>query len=89
MDNLRLTGSLSREQLEGLKKIELLRLDNNQLSGSVPNVWDHTPSLTEIRLSQNSFTGPIPQKLDHPKKLGTYSLRCASRFGHLKRKYNT
>ena len=57
-----LSGPLPR--LEGLTSLEALRLNNNQLSGPIPEkLFEGLTSLQEVYLHGNQLSGPIPEKL--------------------------
>ncbi|XP_020221546.2 receptor-like protein EIX1 [Cajanus cajan] len=40
-----------------------LDLSNNQLSGQIPNCWNHFKSLSYLDLSHNNFSGKIPTSM--------------------------
>ena len=58
----RLSGQLPR--LEGLTSLQEVDLNDNQLSGEIPEkLFEGLTSLKEASLCNNQLTGPIPEKL--------------------------
>ncbi|KAH9326573.1 hypothetical protein KI387_006751 [Taxus chinensis] len=64
LDNNHLTGALPN--LSDLSKLETLYLQNNRLSGRVPDWLSELHNLRELVIENNNFSGVIPQQLlDH------------------------
>jgi Leucine-rich repeat (LRR) protein len=65
-----LTGPFPAELLS-LPSIQVLILDDNLFSGSLPATgWEVSPNLTEFRLSRNNITGTIPVEIATALSLG-------------------
>lgn len=60
LDGAQLTGSLPRDALRGVSRLEALSLRGNALHGALPGLED-LPRLRELDLSSNRFSGPIPR----------------------------
>jgi hypothetical protein len=43
-----------------MKQLETMNLSHNNLSGSIPSMFDQSTSLTCIGISYNELEGPIP-----------------------------
>ncbi|KAG9129933.1 hypothetical protein Leryth_007064 [Lithospermum erythrorhizon] len=56
-----LTRTLSSDHFKGLHSLEILRLTNNSLSGSLPSSIFNLPALAELRLPNNQFSGQIDE----------------------------
>ncbi|KAK1265117.1 putative leucine-rich repeat receptor-like protein kinase [Acorus gramineus] len=57
-DNNRFTGNIP-ESLGSVQTLEVLRLDKNVLTGSVPSLKNLT-SVNELNLANNQLSGPLP-----------------------------
>lgn len=55
-----LTGSISSYYFDTLSKLQVLFLQDNKLSGSVPSSIVNLGSLTHLGLGSNNFTGSLP-----------------------------
>jgi hypothetical protein len=51
------------QTMQGLKSLEVLQIDNNEFTGTIPDMFDHTTHLRDIQLHANKFSGPIPATL--------------------------
>ncbi|XP_027079805.1 uncharacterized protein [Coffea arabica] len=49
--------------------LRYLDLQENSLSGEIPDCWMNYPNLTRINLNSNNFTGSIPRSLFHLEDL--------------------
>ena len=64
LDNNLLQGNLPRE-LARLDNLETFHLQNNNLSGSIPDgIGQNWTSIVSFDLSNNKFTGKIPQSVE-------------------------
>eukprot|EP00257_Ricinus_communis_P002153 XP_002513051.3 receptor-like protein EIX1 [Ricinus communis] len=63
-------------KMQEVKKMEVLNLGGNLLSGEIPDCWLSWQSLTAINLSNNKFTGNIP------KSIGTLSFLESVHFAN-------
>uniref|UniRef100_A0A0D6QTN4 Protein kinase domain-containing protein n=1 Tax=Araucaria cunninghamii TaxID=56994 RepID=A0A0D6QTN4_ARACU len=71
LNNNHLTGVLPN--LSNLKKLERLHLQNNNLSGPVPDWLTGMSNLKELFIQNNSFSGAIPRQLLNPSLNLVYS----------------
>ncbi|CAN6298950.1 unnamed protein product [Urochloa humidicola] len=60
LDGAQLTGTLPRDALRGVSRLETLSLRGNALHGALPPGLDALPRLRAVDLSSNRFSGPIP-----------------------------
>ena len=51
-----------------------LYLDNNNLTGSIPEAIFRSPSLTQLHLYSNALNGRLPSNMDALTNLGTYQV---------------
>jgi hypothetical protein len=63
-----ITGTLPSE-LSNLKKLKLLEVNGNKLTGSIPASFGTMTNLEDLRLQDNQLTGAIPTELGNLKKL--------------------
>ncbi|CAN6293106.1 unnamed protein product [Urochloa humidicola] len=61
LDGAQLTGTLPRDALRGVSRLETLSLRGNALHGALPQGLDALPRLRAVDLSSNRFSGPIPR----------------------------
>jgi hypothetical protein len=57
-----------------------LRLDNNNLAGTIPSELGMLESLNVLKLNGNTFAGVVPPELGDLAQLGTFdfnSISCA------------
>lgn len=59
MGSMNMRGELASGALDGLTKLEIVELANNELTGPLPHLVNCT-SLKELRMFGNAFTGDIP-----------------------------
>ena len=72
-----------RPEFGDLAKLEVLGLEENELSGPLPGeLWDLT-NLQEINLTDNGFTGTLPAELGHLVELRKLTLTCNALAGSL------
>ncbi|XP_068502668.1 receptor-like protein EIX2 [Phaseolus vulgaris] len=56
-------------------KISILDLSNNQITGQLPDCWEHLSSLAFLDLSNNNLSGKIPKSMGALVHLGFLLLR--------------
>eukprot|EP01018_Ginkgo_biloba_P020928 Gb_12304 [translate_table: standard] len=71
LENNQLTAGLP--DLSNLTNLQILRLQNNNLSGELPNWLTHLKHLKELSLENNNISGVIPTKLFRPSLNFSYS----------------
>ncbi|MFQ6635552.1 hypothetical protein Gotur_010399 [Gossypium turneri] len=64
------------------KRMEVLYIDKNLISGDIPDCWNHWQSLVLLNLGSNNLTGKIPPSLWH-LNLTMLNLRNNTMFGEL------
>ncbi|TYG47688.1 hypothetical protein ES288_D11G360400v1 [Gossypium darwinii] len=64
------------------KRMEILYIDKNLISGDIPDCWNHWQNLNLLNLGSNSLTGKIPPSLWH-LNLIMLNLRNNTMFGEL------
>ncbi len=62
LSNNQLTGTIP-EQFFAFKKLAVLALDDNLLTGKTDVIWDNLKSLEYLYLEDNDFTGTLPRLL--------------------------
>ncbi|XP_059663807.1 receptor-like protein EIX1 [Cornus florida] len=67
----------------GPHQLEFLQLDENLLSGNIPECWMNWPSLEFINLQNNNFTGTISSSMGFLSSLKSLHLRNNSLSGEL------
>jgi len=72
-NNPKLTGWIP-VSFSHLSKLRQLGLYNNNLSGVLPDIFEHTKSLKFINLESNDIYGSIPPEIAHLKSLETLVL---------------
>lgn len=60
LSNNTLSGGISGNGIFNLENLELLYLDHNQLTGTIPVNFGNNSNLADIFLNDNLFSGPIP-----------------------------
>eukprot|EP01018_Ginkgo_biloba_P040774 Gb_37625 [translate_table: standard] len=78
LENNELMGGLP--DLSNLTNLQILRLQNNNLSGELPNWLTHLKHLKELSLENNNFSGVIPTKLFRPSlnfRIHLYLMNCS------------
>ena len=50
---------------EEMRNLKLLSLDNNNLTGSIPETLGHLKRMEYLLLNQNDLTGEVPDTLKH------------------------
>ncbi|KAK7364430.1 hypothetical protein VNO80_13084 [Phaseolus coccineus] len=63
--------------------ISILDLSNNQITGQLPDCWEHLSSLQFLDLSNNNWSEKIPQSMGGLVNLGALLLRNKSLTGEL------
>jgi Leucine-rich repeat (LRR) protein len=63
LDRNKLTGGI--DSLQSLQNLEILHLQENQLSSTIPDMFDKLFRLHEFIIHSNKFTGIIPKTLTH------------------------
>ncbi|KAI4342761.1 hypothetical protein MLD38_027345 [Melastoma candidum] len=77
LDGNKLSGYIP--DLSSLRNLELLHLNDNQLSGPIPSSLGSINSLRELYLQNNDFTGEVPKSLERPGlDLKTYGNKLSS-----------
>jgi Leucine-rich repeat (LRR) protein len=67
-----MTGTIPQDEFFPLKNLEILHLDSNAFTGSIPEIWEHTRRLAEIRLENNQLTSTIPSTMGELKGLSKF-----------------
>ena len=80
--NNNLLGAVPSE-LGELTKLRTLKLMNNDLSGTFPDIWADLDVLEFVDLSNNSFTGNMPSSLGSLVKLNTLYIENNNLDGEL------
>ncbi|KAL5735932.1 hypothetical protein ACOSQ2_030720 [Xanthoceras sorbifolium] len=78
LSNNALTGSIFQFLCYGmdeLKTTKILNLENNSLSGEVPNCWMNWKNLLVLNLGNNQFTGNLPPSMGNLSVLQSLTLR--------------
>ncbi|KAJ4787261.1 Leucine-rich receptor-like protein kinase family protein [Rhynchospora pubera] len=70
----KIEGTLANETFCMLHQLELLYLEKNSLTGTLPSCLWNLPNLSEIYLSSNNFNGVIPQEIGMCQSLVELSL---------------
>ncbi|KAJ3684567.1 hypothetical protein LUZ61_013731 [Rhynchospora tenuis] len=70
----KIEGTLANETFCKLQQLELLYLEKNSLSGTLPSCLWRLPNLSEIYLSSNNFNSIIPQEIGMCQSLVELSL---------------
>ncbi|CAN6678527.1 unnamed protein product [Malus baccata var. baccata] len=65
------------------KNLEILLLDNNLLTGEIPDCWLHWPNLKVVNLEDNNLTGKIPSSIGDLLLLQSLHLRNNNLSGDL------
>lgn len=71
------------DKVERGKRLEVLNLDNNLLSGEIPDCWMNWQSLSTVKLANNNFVGSIPSSMRHLSSLKSLNLRKNKLSGKL------
>jgi Leucine-rich repeat (LRR) protein len=66
-------GRIPRWLGEEMRDLRLLSLDNNKLSGEIPETFGHMKRMEYLLLNQNNLTGEVPETLKHLHALSKYS----------------
>ncbi|CAB9522480.1 leucine rich repeat [Seminavis robusta] len=82
VESAALTGTLSEQLALWNDSIQILRLQNNQFTGIIPNALDALTRLGELRLEGNSFSGTISDAVCARRgqgfqQLGTLTVDCS------------
>lgn len=67
------TGGI--ESLSTLQNLEILHLEGNNMTGSIPDMFDHIFRLHELLMHDNQFNGSIPKTLTHLQALSKWNSR--------------
>jgi Leucine-rich repeat (LRR) protein len=51
--------------LQAMTNLEVLQLNDNQLTGTIPNMFDHCPRIADLQLQNNKLSGTIPETVTH------------------------
>ncbi|XP_048232528.1 receptor-like protein EIX2 isoform X2 [Ricinus communis] len=79
-------GSISHfvcRKIHKVKRMRLINLDNNFLSGQIRDCWSSWSNLEYIRLSNNNFSGNIPRSIGTLTFLKSLHLRNNSLSGEI------
>jgi len=57
-----------------MRELKLLSLDNNNLSGGIPEQLGHMKHIEYLLLNQNDLTGTVPDTFKHMHRLSTLKL---------------
>ena len=76
MSENEITGNIPTQLFSvNLKELSYLYLDNNELTGPVPENYGESPRLKDLWLNDNKLTGPLPAIADGEfPSLGKFSL---------------
>lgn len=47
-------------------------MDSNMISGTIPDMFDSTPRITDLQLQRNHLEGSIPRTLWHLSGVSTF-----------------
>ncbi|KAB2620407.1 leucine-rich repeat receptor-like protein CLAVATA2 [Pyrus ussuriensis x Pyrus communis] len=86
LSNSSFSGTLSHffcDRSDVPKNLQFLLLDNNQLTGEIPDCLLHWPNLTVVNLENNNLTGKIPSSIGDLLSLGSLHLRNNNLSGEL------
>ncbi|XP_050127706.1 receptor-like protein EIX2 isoform X1 [Malus sylvestris] len=86
LSNSSFSGSLSHffcDTSDVPKYLRVLLLDNNHLTGEIPDCWLHWPNLTVVNLEDNNLTGKIPSSIGDLLLLQSLHLRNNNLSGDL------
>ncbi|KAL5802471.1 hypothetical protein ACOSQ4_030776 [Xanthoceras sorbifolium] len=78
LSNNALTGSIFQFLCYGMnesKTTKILNLENNSLSGEVPDCWMNWKNLWVLKLGNNEFTGNLPPSMGNLSALQSLTLR--------------
>lgn len=67
LDSFNLSGSLP--DISSMDALEIIDLDANSLTGTIPSFLGTMPKLQQLNLTNNQFSGPIPTSLSQNKNL--------------------
>ena len=77
LTNHRLSGSIPNSLADVSATVGVaIRMDDNELSGTIPDIWDQFPALTALNLARNSLTGTLPPSLGSLTALTSLSLNA-------------
>ncbi|KAB2059574.1 hypothetical protein ES319_A11G314900v1 [Gossypium barbadense] len=82
LSNNSFSGSLSQLLCDSSsgKRMEVLYIDKNLISGDIPDCWSHRQDLNILNLGSNNLTGKIPPSLGYIN-LSMLNLRNNTMFG--------
>ncbi|CAN6543223.1 unnamed protein product [Malus baccata var. baccata] len=86
LSNSSFSGTLSHffcDRSDVPKNLKILLLDNNLLTGEIPDCRLHWPELTVVNLEDNNLTGEIPSSIGDLLSLQSLHLRNNSLSGEL------
>ncbi|CAN6678518.1 unnamed protein product [Malus baccata var. baccata] len=86
LSNSSFSGSLSHffcDRSDVPNYLEVLLLDNNLLTGEIPDCWLHWPNLKVVNLEDNNLTGKIPSSIGDLLLLQSLHLRNNNLSGDL------
>ena len=64
-----LTGPLPANLFSTLKHVRKIRLADNHFSGSIPDSWFHSRSLSDLSLAENNLEGTLSSRVNEMKDL--------------------
>ncbi|CAN6678514.1 unnamed protein product [Malus baccata var. baccata] len=86
LSNSSFSGTLSHffcDRSDVPKYLRVLLLDNNHLTGEIPDCWLHWPNLKVVNLEDNNLTGKIPSSIGDLLLLKSLHLRNNNLSGDL------
>ncbi|XP_070670459.1 receptor-like protein EIX1 isoform X2 [Malus domestica] len=86
LSNSLFSGTLSHffcDRSDVPKNLQTLLLDNNLLTGEIPDCRLHWPNLTVVNLEDNNLTGKIPSSIGDLLSLQSLHLRNNNLYGEL------
>ncbi|XP_068342240.1 receptor-like protein EIX1 [Pyrus communis] len=86
LSNSSFSGTLSHffcDRSDVPKNLQFLLLDNNRLTGEIPDCWLHWPNLEVVNLEDNNLMGKIPSSIGDLLDLQSLHLRNNNLSGEL------
>lgn len=89
LNNNKISGTLHNE-IESIRKLEKLRLEENKMGGSIPlGVLSRLSHLREFNIDNNDFTGPFPEDMSALTQIAIISASENNLKGNLPKSMGT